>query len=555
MTALDNVRLGLIWQRLNGMIDEVAESFIRSSFSAVVRENSDMAVSLLDPKGRQFIQTRRSIPSFIGTLPNTLKAILRKIPVENMNEGDVVISNDAWLGTGHLNDITMVHPIFRNGRIIAFAGSTAHTVDIGGAPSPTAKDCFEEGLCIPICKIVERGTENPTIVAFLEQNLREPEETLGDIRAQFNAYRVATEKLFQLLDDEGLDDLDAVIEQILSRSEASMRQTIGELPDGEYADEMTVDGFDQPLTIKCTVRVSGDELTVDFDGTSDQISHPINCVMNYTNAYACYALKCALDPSAPNNEGSFRPITITAPEGCLVNARRPAPVWGRHLTGHYVPPAIFAALAQLIPDSVIAESGSPLWNVYFKAIDENSDKPIVKMFFMNGGHGARPHGDGPGCLSFPSNVSNQPIEQFENQIPLIVNEKSLVPDTAGAGRFAGGPAQKLSFTSVSGQPITMTIRHERVVYPPRGLLGGENGSPGLDLVNGKPIAAKSRVVLEPGDVATFQTPSGGGMYPAGERTREQIVTDLNSGLLSRQFANDHYANAAGIASDESASEE
>ena len=197
MTTIDAVRLGIIWQRLNGMTDEVAESFIRSSFSSVVRENSDMAFSLLDPKGRQFIQTRRSIPSFIGTLPHTLKEILKVIPLKDFNKGDVVISNDAWLGTGHLNDITMVHPIFKNGQIIAFAGSTAHTVDIGGAPSPTAKDCYEEGLCIPICKIVEEGVENPTVLAFLKQNLREPNETLGDIRAQFAAYKVASKKLYR----------------------------------------------------------------------------------------------------------------------------------------------------------------------------------------------------------------------------------------------------------------------------------------------------------------------------------------------------------------------
>lgn len=544
MPSIDAVRLGLIWQRLNGMVDEVAESFIRSSFSSVVRENSDMAFSLLDSQGRQFIQTRRSIPSFIGTLPRTLQAILAEFPLESLNEGDVVISNDSWLGTGHLNDITMVHPIFRKGRIIAFAGSTAHTVDIGGAPSPTAKDCFEEGLCIPICKIVEGGIENRTVVSFLEQNLREPDETLGDIRAQFSAYKVASEKLFRLLDEEGLDDLDLIIEEILNRSEISMRRKIAEIPDGEYSDEMTVDGFDHPLTIKCKVTVAGETITVDFAGTSPQINRPINSVMNYTYAYSCYALKCALDPSAPNNDGSFRPITITAPEGCLLNAKRPAPVWGRHLSGHYVPPAIYAALATLLPERIVAESGSPLWNVYFKGIDAETGRPFVKMFFMNGGHGARPHSDGPGCLSFPSNVSNQSIEQFENQVPLIVTEKVFVPNTCGAGRFRGGPAQRLSFHSVSDSPITMTIRHERVIFPPRGLLGGGNGSTGQDLVNGKTIPAKAQVVLEPNDTATFQTPSGGGMYPAEERDPERVAADVTSGLLTADAAHRIYGYAA-----------
>ncbi len=532
MTDISPVRLGLIWQRLNGMIDEVAESFIRTSFSSVVRENSDMAFSLLDRQGRQFIQTRRSIPSFIGTLPRTLRAILEVYPEDTLQPGDVLISNDSWLGTGHLNDITMVHPIFRHGRIVAFAGSTAHTVDIGGAPSPTAKDCYEEGLCIPVCRIVEAGVENRTVVAFLQENLREPDETLGDIRAQFAAYRMATEKLFQLLDDEGIEDLDAVIAEILSRSEASMRRTIADLPDGEFSDEMTVDGFDHPLTVKCAIRIAGDEIAVDFAGTSPQIDRPVNCVMNYTYAYACYALKCALDPTAPNNDGSFRPITVTAPDGCLLNARRPAPVWGRHLSGHYVPPAVFGALARVVPDRVAAESGSPLWNVYFKGRNEATGKPFVKMFFMNGGHGARPSSDGPGCLSFPSNVSNQPIEQFENQVPLLVTEKAFVPDTGGAGRFRGGPAQRLSFRSVAESPITMTIRHERIVYPPRGLLGGGPGSAGRDLVNGEAIPAKAQVALRPGDVATFQTPGGGGMGPPADRPPELAAADRAAGLVT-----------------------
>jgi N-methylhydantoinase B len=387
---------------------------------------------------------------------------------------------------------------------------------------------------------MEGGVENRTVLSFLEQNLREPEETLGDIRAQFAAYKVATDKLFQLLDDEGLDHLDQVISEILDRSEFSMRRKISEIPDGEYSDLMTVDGFDHPLTIQCKVTVVGETIAVDFEGTSPQINRPINAVLNYTYAYACYALKCVLDPSAPNNEGSFRPITIKAPEGSILNAKKPAPVWGRHLSGHYVPPAIYAALASAIPDRVIAESGSPLWNIYFKGTDSKTGKQYVKMFFMNGGHGARPIGDGPGCLSFPSNVSNQSIEQFENQVPLLVMEKAFVTDTCGAGRFRGGPAQRLSFNSVADSEITMTIRHERVKFPPRGLLGGKSGTVGKDMVNGKAIPAKAQLILEPGDTATFVTPRGGGMYSASDRDPDMVAADVLSGILTAKAARKIY---------------
>jgi len=530
--VIDPVRLGLIWRRLDGIADQVAETFVRAAFSVVVRDNYDMAFSLFDGQGRQLTQSKRSIPSFMGTLPHTLSEVLAKFPAEKLAPGDVIITNDPWIGTGHLNDISMVRPLFRGDRLIAFAASTAHTVDIGGAPSPSAKDRFEEGLTIPICKIVDGGVESPVVLDFLEENLRQPSETLGDIRAQFAAYRDCDAMLNRLLDEEKLEDLDAIADEIIARSEASMRAAITALPDGVYRDGFTVDGVDKPLRIECAVTIAGETLAVDFAGTSDQVPWPINCVLNYTQAYARYAIKCLLDPHAPNNAGTLRPITITAPQGCLLNAAVPAPVWGRHLSGHYVPPAIFGALAAIMPDKVTAESGSPLWNVYFAGQKPDGDGNFVKMFFMNGGHGARPHGDGPGCLSFPSNVSNQPIEAFEHQVPLITTEKAFIPDSGGAGKYRGGNAQRIGFRSVSDQPITMTIRHERVSYPPRGLLGGGNGSAGIDLVNGEVIPAKSRSELQPGDVVTFRTAGGGGLFPAEERDADLIKADLEAGLVT-----------------------
>lgn len=531
-TAIDPVRLGLIWRRLDGIADQVAETFVRAAFSVVVRDNYDMAFSLFDGQARQLTQSKRSIPSFMGTLPHTLSEVLRKFPAASLKPGDVIITNDPWIGTGHLNDISMVRPLFRGDRLIAFAASTAHTVDIGGAPSPSARDRFEEGLTIPICKIIDAGIESPVIIDFLEENLRQPSETLGDIRAQFAAYRDCGAMVNRLLDEEGLDDLGAVADEIIQRSERSMREAIAALPDGTYSDGFTVDGVDKPLWIECAVGIAGETLTVDFAGTSPQVQWPINCVLNYTQAYARYAIKCLLDPHAPNNAGTLAPITITAPEGCLLNATVPAPVWGRHLSGHYVPPAIFGALAAILPDKVTAESGSPLWNVYFAGKKPSGDGNFVKMFFMNGGHGAKPRGDGPGCLSFPSNVSNQPIEAFEHQVPLLVTEKAFVPNSGGVGKYRGGTAQRIGFRSISEDPITMTIRHERVTYPPRGLLGGGPGSAGIDLVNDAVIPAKSRSELNPGDVVSFQTAGGGGLFPPEERDPALIEADLLAGLVT-----------------------
>ena len=529
--AFSALQVGVLWRRLNALMDETAQTFVRTSFSSVVRDNWDLAVSLMDSQGRMFAQSSRSVPSFIGTMPRTLAAMLLRYPAETLQPGDVLVSNDGYIGTGHLNDITMVRPIHRNGRLIAFVGSVFHSVDIGGAPSIDARDSFAEGLTIPVAKIVRAGVENEDVVAFLTENLRAPDETLGDIRAQFAAYGLCITRLLKMLDAEGIDDLDRFVGEILDRSEASMRRSIVAIPDGVYGDSLLVDGFEEPLRIQCEIRVTGDSLTVDFAGTSPQIDRPINSVLNFTTAYSAYAIKCALDPTVPNNDGCFRPVTITAPEGSLLNPRRPAPIWGRHLSGHYLPAVIFSALAERLPGRVIADCGSPIWNVYF-AGRLRSGRRFVKMFFMNGGHGARPAEDGPSCLSFPSNIATVPIEQFENSVPLLITEKALIPDSGGAGQYRGGLAQRVSFRVTAESPVQMTIRHERVRFPPRGLLGGMPGRAGRDYVNGKLVAAKARIDLAPGDDVTFETPGGGGYGPPAARDPALIATDLREGLVT-----------------------
>ena len=533
------LQVGVVWQRFNGLLDETAHVFVRTSFSSVVRDNWDMAVCLMDSQGRLCAQSSRSVPSFIGSMPRTLKVMLKRFPKETLSPGDVVISNDAYHGTGHLNDITMIRPVFRNGKLIAFLGSVFHSVDIGGAPSVTARDSFEEGLTIPVSKILIKGVKNEDVIAFMTENLRAPEETFGDIGAQFSAYELGIQRLIKILDDEQIDDLDLLVEEILGRSEAAMRKAISAVPDGTYSDEIMLDGFEEPLKIRCEVCISGSDLSVDFSGTSAQINRPVNSVLNYTVAYSAYAIKCAFDPYTPNNEGSFRPITITAPEGSLLNPLRPAPVWARHLTGHYLPPVIFSALAQLIPDRIIADCGSPVWNVYFAGKLDDGQR-FIKMFFMNGGHGARPHQDGPPCLSFPSNIATVPIEQFENSVPIMITEKSLIPDSGGAGEFRGGQAQRLSFKITSEDPVTMTIRHERVKYPPRGLLGGKAGSPGCDYVNGERIPAKIRMDLKNDDVVTFDTPGGGGIGRPETRATDMIISDIDSGAVTKEAAERDY---------------
>jgi N-methylhydantoinase B len=525
------LRLGSAWARIAGLMDEAAESFVRTSFSSVVRDNWDMAVGLMDSQGRQFAQSSRSVPSFVGTMPITLAAMLARIPLARLGPGDVLISNDGYLGTGHLNDITMVKPIFAEGRVLAWIGSTFHATDIGGAPSVEARDSWEEGLTIPVARILRGGLENEDVIAFLEANLRQPQEVLGDIRAQFAMYDQAEPRLKRILAEEGLADADGLAAEIFARSERAMRSAIAAVPDGEVRDEVTADGFEHPVTIRLRLAIKGDALTLDFTGTDPQIARPVNSPLNFSRAYSNYAVKCAFDPTTPNNDGCFRPITLIAPEGSIVNPRRPAPVWGRHLTGHYLPMLVLAALGRMIPDRVVAESGSPLWNIYFTG--ENPDgRRYVRMFFMNGGHGAASAHDGAACLSFPSNVATQPVEQFENAAPLLVTEKALIPNSGGAGQRRGGLGQRIGFRVVGEKPVTATYRHERVQHPPRGILGGAAGRGGRDLLNGTPVPAKARLVLQPGDTLTFETPGGGGFGPAASRSAEDTARDIDEGYVA-----------------------
>jgi N-methylhydantoinase B len=531
MHATDVVTLGVLWQRLTGLMDEVAQAFVRTSFSAVVRENWDLAVSLMDAETRQFAQSSRSIPSFLGTMPRTLRAMLARIPAHSLRPGDVVISNDPWLGTGHLNDITLVRPIFRAGRLIAFVGGTFHCVDVGGAPRPDARDVHEEGLTIPVCRIVKAGVEDPEIVNFLVENVREPDEAMGDIRAMFAAFAVAERRLLGILDQEGVGELAPIVEAILARSEASMRLALAAAPDGIVEDEVVADGFDAPLQIRCRIEKRGETIALDFAGTAPQVPHPVNSPFGFSSAYAAYAVKCAFDPRAPNNDGGMRPITVTAPDGCLVNPRRPAPVWGRHLSGHYLPFVVLCALAKLVPERVAAEAGAPAWNVYFRGEDRKGRR-FVKMYFMSGGHGARAASDGPSVLSFPTNVANTPAEQFENDVPLLVAERRLIPDSGGAGRQRGGLGQRIGFRNIGTAPVRFMYRHERVLHPPRGLLGGGPGACGRDLLDGKPIAAKTAGLLEPGSTLAFETPGGGGFGPPSERDPAAQAADLAEGLVT-----------------------
>lgn len=538
---IDIVRLGVIWRKLISMMDETSQTLIRTSFSTVIRENNDLACVVSDPRGHLIAQSTDSIPSFIGTVPFTLRSMIRKYPPGSLHPGDVLITNDPWLGTGHLNDVSVAMPVYYKSRLIGFVANVAHHNDIGGTSNPYAREYFEEGLLIPIVKLVEGGKENEAVYEFYRYNVRSSDIGLGDLNAQLASLYTGAAKICNLLEEEGFEDLEDISGEIIGRSEAAMKQRIKELlPEGRYESEVYADGFEEPLRIKATIIVKDETVSVDYTGTSSQVDKAINSVMNYTYAYSAYALKCVLDPNMPNNDGSIHPIRVTAPEGSLVNPTRPAAVWGRHATGHYFPAVILNALSQAVPEKVMAESGScPLWNTYFRTKSE-SGRDFVSVFFMNGGNGAYTTHDGAHTLSFPTNVSNTPIEMFENLMPLRVLKKELIPDSGGTGKYRGGCGQQITFQALSEQSIHVSFRNDRIKNPARGMLGGTMGQRGRILLNGVEIPGKNSFQLKKDDILTFFTPGGGGMFLPKERDSESVKKDLRNGIITPEYSKHHY---------------
>ena len=437
----DAVTLEVLWTRLISVVDEAAKAIVRTSFSTLSNEANDFACMLTDERGGALAQNSGSIPSFIGTLPATVRHFLRAMGAAAMRPGDVLITNDAWMGTGHMSDVCVLKPIFRAGRLVAFSATTSHMPDIGGRlRAIEAREVFEEGIHIPLMKLRREGRTDETLIEMIRANVRTPDQTAGDIWAQVGANELMEKRLLALMDAAGLETLDELGDELFTRAERAMRAAIRAVPDGTYRYAMRTDGVDEPLDYRVALTIAGDEITADYTGTSPQQPRAINCVMAYTYAMTAYAIKCALLPGLANNEGMYRPMRVTAPEGSLLNPRFPVAVVSRAVTGHYVPVLLFGALHQVIPDRVMAGAGSPLWAVQQTGLRADG-RPYTNIFFFNGGMGATPSKDGEHVLSWPSNISSTPIEVAERNSPLFFREKRLTSGSGGAGGFAAGSAR------------------------------------------------------------------------------------------------------------------
>ena len=499
MDTIDPISLEILWNRLISIVNEQATALQNASFTTVVREAGDLSAGVFDTQGNMIAQAVTGTPGHINTMAMAVRHFLKEYPWETLEEGDSLISNDPWLTSGHLNDFTVVTPIFLKGKPVALFANTCHAVDVGGRMlGADARQVFEEGIYVPILKLFRQGQANDDLLRLIKQNVRTPELVEGDLRAQVGGNEVGGAKLLEFMEEYHFDSLAPLAEAILTTSETAMRQAIAELPQGTYHHEIRMDGFDEPITVKIAVTVKGSELLVDYTGTSPQCDRGINVPFAYCVAYTTYPLKCAISPHVPNNEGSFRPVHISAPQGCILNCQFPAPVGGRHIIGHFLSTAVFGALAQAIPDRVLADGAANIWITQFTGKDQ-AGKNFTYVFFSSGGMGARPDKDGISATAFPSGIQGVPAEIIENVSPLVMEQRALVPDSGGPGKHRGGLGQEMVLSVRTAEPVVHSAMYDRTKFPALGFAGGKNGGLGdFFLSDGTQPHPKAQYRLLPG---------------------------------------------------------
>ena len=512
--TFDPVELEILWQSLISTVNEQARALQRAAFSPIVREAGDLANAVFDRRGRMVAQAVTGTPGHINSLAIGASSMLAEYPVEELEPGDVLITNDPYKTAGQLLDVTVLVPAWRDGRVIALFGSTIHHTDVGGyGIGAGGRDCFEEGLWIPICKLMKRGERNEDVWRFILSNVRQPDHMAGDLHAQMASGEVGAQRLAALCDQHGLDDIEALADEIIGRSEAATRASIAALPTGTYEASAVLDLADgSTIDIVCAVHVDPDagEITVDYAGSSPASPWGINVVKNYTHAYTTFAVRSVLNPDIPNNHGSLAPIKVEAPEGSIVNAVRPQPGTARHVVGMFLPNALLKALAQIAPDQAMAEGSGAVWTMQVNGAHDDGSPFITAMFTYAGGVGARASKPGLDACSYPTGVAAVPIEVVEASAPIRFRRKELRPGSGGRGRQIGGLGQTIEFSVDTSKPWQLNAVTSRLAHAPEGIFGGEPGEAGRFSVNGAPVTTQARITLQPNDVVRLDLPGGGG---------------------------------------------
>ncbi|MFK7939491.1 MAG: hydantoinase B/oxoprolinase family protein [Roseovarius sp.] len=549
MTAISTPRLQVMWNRLLAVVEEQGQALIRAAFSPIVRESGDISAGIFDLRGRMLAQAVTGTPGHINTMAEAVKNLLARFDTQLMQPGDIYMTNDPWLASGHLNDFLLMQPVFHKGRVVGFTSCTSHLADLGGlGMGPDGSDVYDEGLMIPPCKLVDGGEVNALLMDIVRANSREPIANEGDIYALIACCETGALRLSGMMAEFGIDDLDTLSDYIIDTSRRGTLEAIAEVPKGVYKHQIQVDGYDTPITLAATLTVADDHILLDYDGTSGCSPKGINVPLNYATAYSVFALRCIIGADIPNNAGSLEPFRVTGPPGCILNAQPPVPVAMRHSLGQMTPDLVYGCLTQALPDKVPAEGASCLYDVPIRHTPETArdgGHPFALELVFNGGTGARPDKDGLSATAFPSGVWGSQVEPTEAVAPILITRRELRSDSGGAGQYQGGHGQHIEIASANDQDFLVFLSVERVRFAAQGRHGGRAGLKGRIRLgkDGKDLPSKGTIRVPSDKPLILETPGGGGFGDPAQRPGDTVRRDLDDGLISAQTAAEHYPQA------------
>ena len=536
-SALNRIRMQIIWDRLLAVVEEQAQTLIRTAFSTTVREAGDLSAGVFDTSGNMLAQAITGTPGHVNAMAASVGFFLRKYPVQVLKPGDVLVTNDPWHGTGHLNDFTVVTPVFQRDRAVALFAATSHIADVGGLGfGPDGRQVFEEGINLPIGYLFREGKLNETMLEILLANVRDPQSAEGDLYSLTACNKAGCDSLLETLDEFGIGNLDSVGRMIIDNSRDAMLSEIHKLKQGTWTNTMRVDGYDEPVDLVCTVTIGHDGIDIDWTGTSSICAHGINVPLTYAQAYTSFGVRCVIGNNVPNNAGSLGVVRVTAPEGSILNAPRPAAVSARHTIGQMIPDVVLGCLEEPLDGQVPTEGAACLFGPVFLGgrgmIPGSRSEPFVLNAFYSGGTGARPAKDGLSCTAFPSGVRSTPVEITENASPLIIWRKEYRTGSGGEGRFRGGAGQIMEFAHVDGEAFAVSKMFDRINHPPRGRDGGGHGAPTKVYIrNGPKLKGMGREFIAAGQTMVLETAGGGGRGDPCERDIESIEQDRRNGMI------------------------
>ena len=535
----ERIRTDLVWQRIIAILEDQAQTLIRTAFSTTTRESGDLSAGLFDARGRMMAQAITGTPGHVNAMALAVGHFLKRYPLDELAPGDVLASNDPWQCSGHLHDFTVVTPVFHGSKAIGAVANTVHVVDVGGLGfGPDGREVFEEGICIPITKLANKGTLDPFIIEVIRANVREPDQVVGDLHSSIVGNETAANRVSALLAEFCYDDLESVSDAIVSRTRQTVEARIAALPDGDYGKTLLMDGYEHEVTLKLKLSIRGSRMVLDFDGSSRASSRGINVVLNYTTAYAVFGVNCVLNADIPCNYGSLAPIEVRAPEGSILNALRPSPVSARHMVGHMLPDLVLGALEPIM--SVPAEGAGLIWNPSLRG-RLTSGRAFATVTFNSGGAGAHADRDGWNTTAFPSGVRTMPVEAVEATVPILIRRKELRPDSGGPGEYRGGLGQIIEISGEGEGPLLVNAMFDRLDHPARGRADGGSGAAGaVRLASGAPIGGKGLQAIEQGDALILELPGGGGYGDPAKRTRSAIQHDVREGYVTAAAAKSDY---------------